>query len=360
MFVASNAGSSSESGGLVGFLCPYTVSEIIHAAGYVPVRIYVPNTSRELADAYLPPNFCPYLRHVVDLGVRGELARYDSIVVSHTCDGARRTQDVLDAYGTGTGLFFLDLPKTNDRDAVTYFASQLARMVRFFEERSARRVTEKDLQAAVSLYNENRRLLERFYSLRESYPALLSGKQTARILDFNVSVPVREANEKLRQAVDRMERSSPDAGYGPDGKRVFVTGNLLDFGSYLAEIEEAGGVVAGDDFCFGGRYYPGEVDHSDDPLVALAARYLSRVPCGRMERYTERFDRLIESVERTGARGVVYLGLKFCDNFLTDYPLLKKRLDEKGIPSLFCESEFYPAGTGQLRTRVEAFIEMLD
>jgi len=358
--VTSEPGSCSESRSLVGFLCPYTVSEIIHAAGFVPARIFVPNTSRELADAYLPPNFCPYLRHVVDLGVRGELARYDSIVVSHTCDGARRTRDVLDAYPTGTGLFFLDLPKRNDQDAVAYFAAQLARMVRFFEERSKRQVTKKDLQTAVALYNENRRLLERVYSLRESYPVVLSGKQTAELLDFNVSVPVLEANDRLRQAVDRMEWEGPVVGNDCNKKKVFVTGNLLDFGSYLAEIEEAGGVVAGDDFCFGGRYYPGSVDHGNDPLVALAARYLSRVPCGRMEKYTDRFDRLIEAVERTGARGVVYLGLKFCDNFLTDYPLLKKRLDENGIPSLFCESEFYPVGTGQLRTRVEAFIEMLD
>jgi len=188
----------------------------------------------------------------------------------------------------------------------------------------------------------------------------LSGKEMARILDFNVSVPVREANDRLRQAADRMEREGPAAGNDTGRKRVFVTGNLIHFGSYLAEIDEAGGVVAGDDLCFGGRYYQGTVDLGNDPLVALAARYLSRVPCGRMERYTDRFDRLVEIVERTGARGVVYLGLKFCDNFLTDYPLLKKRLDERKIPSLFCESEFYPAGTGQLRTRVEAFIEMLD
>ncbi|MBN2324730.1 MAG: 2-hydroxyacyl-CoA dehydratase [Spirochaetes bacterium] len=358
--MASNTGSFSGFLGLTGYLCPYTVIEIIHAAGFVPVRVFVPNTSRELADAYLPPNFCPYLRHVVDLGVRKELTRYDSIVVSHTCDGARRTRDVLDAYGPGTGLFFLDLPKRDDRDAVTYFASQLARMVRFFEQRSGHRITEKRLREAVTLYEENRRLLGRIYTLRESYPALLSGKQTAELLDFNVSVPVSEANERLRQTAVRMEREGRDAGNERQGKRVFVTGNLLDFESYLAEIEEAGGVIAGDDFCFGGRYYPGSIDRDGDSLLALAARYLSRVPCGRMERYAERFDRLVEAVERTGARGVVYLGLKFCDNFLTDYPLLKRRLDEKGVPSLFCECEFYPAGTGQLRTRVEAFIEMLD
>lgn len=350
--------SFSASGGLVGFLCPYTVVEIVHAAGFFPVRVRVPNSSRELADAYLPPNFCPYLRHIVDLGVRGGLADYDSIVVSHTCDGARRTRDILDVHGKDTDIFFLDLPKRNDPDAVAYFASRLAEMARFFEERSGRRITEEGLENAIALYEKNRGLLEKIYILRELYPSAMSAAQTARLLDFNVSGCVVEANEWLRREAGRIEREGPAAEDGGK-KRVFVTGNLLDFESYLAEIEEAGGLVSGDDLCFGGRYYPGRVDTDADPLYALAKRYLSRVPCGRMERYTERFDRLIEAVGRAGARGVVYLGLKFCDNFLTDYPLLKKRLDKEKIPSLFIESEFYPAGTGQLRTRMEAFIEML-
>jgi benzoyl-CoA reductase/2-hydroxyglutaryl-CoA dehydratase subunit BcrC/BadD/HgdB len=286
------------------------------------------------------------------------LADYDSIVVAHTCDGARRTRDVLDAHGKNTELFFLDLPKRDNQDVVAYFASRLAEMVRFFENRSGRRISAEGLEKAIALYEKNRSLLENIYSLRERYPEAMGAAHTAQLLDFNVSGPVTEANEMLLREADRMEREGPTTGDGGK-KRVFVTGNLIDFSSYLAEIEEAGGLVAGDDFCFGGRYHPGRIDRDTEPLAALAKRYLSRVPCGRMERYTERFDRLIETVVRAGARGVIYLGLKFCDNFLTDYPLLKKKLDQENIPSLFIESEFFPAGTGQLRTRLEAFIEML-
>jgi len=354
----------------VGFLCPYTVEEIVHAAGFVPVRISPLRSSRELADAYLPANFCPYLRHVVDLGVRGAFSEYRSVVVAHSCDGARRVIDVLREYTSGVDLFFLDLPKRADESAVSYFRGQLVRMARFFEELSGKPVSEKDLRSAIDLYNENRRLLERIYTLRESSPSMVSSETMARVLEINMVNSKERTNPLLERTIEEFESSAMSSSDetsedvssedSQGRKRVFVSGNLLDYGSFLSEIERAGGAVVGDDFCFGGRYYRGEVDPGEDPLQALARRYLSRVPCGRMEHYKDRFDRLIERVNLSKARGVVYLGLKFCDNFLTDYPILKVRLDGIGIPSLFLESEYFPAGTGQLRTRIEAFIEMID
>lgn len=349
----------------MGFLCPYTVEEIVHAAGFVPVRISPPRSSRELADAYLPANFCPYLRHVVDLGVRGAFSDYRSVVVAHSCDGARRVIDVLREYVSGLELFFLDLPKRADESAVSYFRGQLVRMTRFFEELSGKPVSKKDLISTIDLYNENRRLLERIYTLRESSPSMVSSETMARVIEINVVNSKERTNPLLERTIEELENSaissadvSSEDSQGK--KRIFVSGNLLDYGSFLSEIEGAGGAVVGDDFCFGGRYYCGEVDPGEDPLQALARRYLLRVPCGRMENYKDRFDRLIERVNLSKARGVVYLGLKFCDNFLTDYPILKVRLDELGIPSLLLESEYFPAGTGQLRTRIEAFIEMID
>jgi len=348
----------------VGFLCPYTVEEIVHAAGFVPVRISPPRSSRELADAYLPANFCPYLRHVVDLGVRGAFSEYRSVVVAHSCDGARRVIDVLSEYTSGVDLFFLDLPKRADESAVSYFRGQLVRMTRFFEELSGKPVSEKDLRSAIDLYNENRRLLERIYTLRESYSSLVSSETMAWLLEINAVNSKERTNPLLERTIEELESPAISSADGTSvdsqgKKRIFVSGNLLDYGSFLSEIEGAGGAVVGDDFCFGGRYYSGEVDPGEDPMQALARRYLSRVPCGRMENYKDRFDRLIEGVNLSKARGVIYLGLKFCDNFLTDYPILKVRLDGIGIPSLFLESEYFPAGTGQLRTRIEAFIEML-
>jgi benzoyl-CoA reductase subunit C len=293
------------------------------------------------------------------MGVTGALNEYAGVVVTHTCDGARRVFDMLRAYVKGVDLFFLDIPKKVDGPAVSYFGKQLLRMARYFEERIGRNVYVKEIRRAIDLYNENRRMLERIYSFREQSPSIVGSREVERILELNaVNSKVRTA-PLLKRIIETVEKRDEVPEKSVGRKRIFVSGNLLYYKSFLSEIEGAGGEVVGDDFCFGGRYYPGEVASGDDPLLELSKRYLSRIPCGRMENYRDRFDHMIERVRISKAKGVIYLGLKFCDNFLTDYPLLKARLDDAGIPSLFLESEYFPAGTGQLRTRVEAFIEMI-
>ena len=128
---------------------------------------------------------------------------------------------------------------------------------------------------------------------------------------------------------------------------------LLDF------IEQCGGMVVGDDFCFGGRYGQVKIAEEGVALAELAKGYLNRVPCGRMKNNKDRFEFLLSEVARTNASGIIYTSLKFCDHFLVDYPTLKELLDEKGIPSLFLEGEYFSFGAGQVKTRVEAFLEML-
>ena len=73
----------------------------------------------------------------------------------------------------------------------------------------------------------------------------------------------------------------------------------------------------------------------------------------------DRFDFLLDEVRRTGAHGIIYTSLKFCDHFLVDYPALKEILDRRGIPSLFLEGEYFSFAAGQVKTRVEAFLELL-
>ena len=163
---------------------------------------------------------------------------------------------MLREYTSGVDLFFLDLPKRADESAVSYFRGQLVRMTRFFEELSGKPVREKDLRSAIDLYNENRRLLERIYTLRESYPSMVSSQRMVRLLEINMVNPKQRTNPLLERTIEELESSAVSSAEDPQNrKRIFVSGNLLDYGSFLSEIEGAGGAVVGDDFCFGGRYF---------------------------------------------------------------------------------------------------------
>jgi benzoyl-CoA reductase/2-hydroxyglutaryl-CoA dehydratase subunit BcrC/BadD/HgdB len=351
----------SDQRGCIGIFCPYTVEELVDAAGFKPVRLMPDRSELQLANGYLPSNFCSYLRHITDSALRGELKHISGILFSHSCDGARRTFDLFNRYIGDIPAQFIDVPKSSDELSVSYFRKQLLILMSFLERLGGIPFSDNVISRSIATYNHNRELLRRIYTLVASSGEKPGAEDLRHILDFNSSVSKKEANDVLERIVVEFESADDRGLQEPAGlrKRVFVSGNMFDSLPLLEYIEECGGVVVGDDFCFGGRYGQLTIEEHGDPLTALAKGYLNRVPCGRMKNNRDRFDFLLGEMERTEARGIIYTSLKFCDHFLVDYPALKTLLDEKGIPSLFLEGEYFSFAAGQVKTRVEAFLEML-
>jgi benzoyl-CoA reductase/2-hydroxyglutaryl-CoA dehydratase subunit BcrC/BadD/HgdB len=342
----------------VGFLCPYTVEELIDAAGFVPYRIIPESPDMDLVDAYLPNNVCSYLRHLVDLAAKDGLRGYAGIVVNNSCDAARRTYDVLTSHMGGLKIFFQDIPKKCDAPAVHYFSHILGGFIDFLEGISGMPLQKTAVRQSIGRYNKNRALLSELFSLRAHYPLLLRSEPFLNLFDANVRRPKGEMNSVIVRFLGEV-RKEIDENRRAEKKRVFVSGNLINPHTFFSIIEEAGGVIVGDDLCFGGRYFTHRTEENGDPVKNLAQSYLTRTPCGRMLNSSDRCDAIIDTVKRFRAHGVVYTSLKFCDNFLVDYPSLKKRLDTEGVPSLFLESEYYPMGKGQILTRIEGFLERI-
>jgi benzoyl-CoA reductase subunit C len=342
----------------VGFLCPYTVEEIIDAAGFVPFRIIPEQSSFDRADAYLPTNICSFLRQVVEMGVGEALKELDCIVINHSCDAARRVFELLDRH-VSTRIYFQDIPRCDDSASRTYFRHILAGFRSFLEDIARTQITDEKLLRSIKRYNENRRLLRELYTLRAAHPDLVDSTLMQRVIENNGRNPKSMYNRLLASLIGELKERGQELKEAKTGIRIYVSGGLIDPLPLLGFIENAGGLIVGDDFCFGGRYFAVEVDEGNDPLSALSRRYLEKIPCGRMEKATERFTYIINEIKQYSATALIYVGLKFCDNFLVDYPQLKMMLDQEGIPSLFLESEYSPLGRGQLETRIEGFLEKL-
>lgn len=293
------------------------------------------------------------------MGIKGELDEYRSIIINHSCDGARRTFDIFRAYINGERVFFLDIPKKCDELAVEYFTHILELLKSYLEKASGLTIQNNKIMESIKSYNINREYLREVYDLRALYPHLFNAHFMTELLDANVRFPVGEMNRVLKSLIDDVKIRATDMDKSPAGKRIFVCGNIIDSLPMLNSVENAGGQVVGDDFCFGGRYFPQTVDEGSSPLESLSRRYLEKLPCGRMDTGVNRFDLIIDKMQNYGARGLIYTSLKFCDNYLLDYPSLKRHLDGKGIPSIFIESEYFPMGRGQIETRIEGFLEML-
>lgn len=115
-----------------------------------------------------------------------------------------------------------------------------------------------------------------------------------------------------------------------------------------------------DDFCTGSRYFEGTIDPEGHLLTAIGQRYFNRIICPAKHRDCfSRGDRLLKMVENTRAQGIIFVLLKFCDPHAFDFPYIKESLDRAGIPSLLLEIEDQQTSKEQLRTRLEAFIEIL-
>ena len=124
-------------------------------------------------------------------------------------------------------------------------------------------------------------------------------------------------------------------------------------------IEASGATVVAFDSCDGLHHYTGHVKQDLDPMLALSERYLLKPPCARMPGFSERVDRMQQLVSEFGVSGVIYSAIKFCDNALFEIPQIKTRFNETGVPLLTLENDYSWSDMERVRTRIEAFIEMI-
>lgn len=339
----------------VGWLCSYTPVEILTATGTLPVRLLGGANNEERARAFLPAALCPYLKACLGEALAADSPPLDGLVVATGCDGLRRLADVWNSYLPGF-VYVLDVPRHRSAGAVSYFRSCLLDLAHFLSERYRRPITENALREAIAQRNRTRRLLVALDGLQQEGRALSAGQMLA-IVDRSTREPPATFNPWLADRLARLQ----DEGHATPGIPIVVSGNVLASGDrhILDLVEDVGGRVVGAYLCTGMRGVAGEVAGDGDPFLGLARRYLERVSCPRMADPTDRFGDLIRICRDRGARGVLYLSQKFCDGSLYDFALLRDRLSREDIPVLLLEMDAGAAATGQARTRIEAFLELL-
>jgi len=214
-------------------------------------------------------------------------------------------------------------------------------------------VTDDDLRASIALHNEIRRLVDRLYTLSDKLPspALLAALRAGHLTPWEIY------RDLLADLVDALEEEK-DA-VAPRAPRLIVVGAHLDDTSLYEAVAEASGHVVDDLLDLGHLHYAELADEDSDPLAALADRYLAQVPIAAKTHADRRRDEaLLALVRARAADGVVFAPQKFCDPHGFDYVRLKNSLDRAAVPHLLVELEQAQV-TGQMRTRLGAFVEML-
>ena len=340
---------------MMGWTCTYLPLEVLDAGGLHAYRI-LPEPSSEQADTYLDANFCPFIKASLGKAIEGGYSFLSGIVMLNTCDGMRRLYDAWHFYCSPSFCFLLDVPRIISSASVAYFRERLQELTEHIEHHFRVKITEDGLAQAIEEANHTRFLLRRLLPLKgKGNPPLRDG-DIVDIFAEGWRNPRGIFNKALERLVVLLEG---ETCIPLKGLRVMLTGSLLDGGSLIRLVEELGGEVVASDLCTGGRVLE-EVSLSSDPLRSLSEAYLKKTPCARMYDTERRISHIKKEVDRTGAQGVLYFSLKFCDPYLYEAPAVEKALRQMGVPILFIEGEYAGKVSGGMRTRVQAFLEMLE
>jgi len=223
------------------------------------------------------------------------------------------------------------------------------------EEWTANAISNQALDKSIETYNTNRHLMRKVYELRKTDRPPVSGTEAIEMVLSSMLMDKDEHNLLLKQALAEM----PKEGDGElDRIRLMVIGSEADV-EFLRLVEKIGGDIVADDLCTGSRYFWNDIIPEEDRLSSIATRYLNKPPCPNRDLIERRrLSYILKMINDYRVQGVIIGQQKFCEMHALDIPTIESMLKENNIPSLHLEFDV-TIPVGQLRTRIEAFLEML-
>ena len=357
---------------VVGYLCIYPVTEMMTALDLVPYRIF--GDMREpitKADGYLPTVVCPFLRSCLDLGLKGRYDFLDGVVMAHACDVGAQLPSIWNTTVQTPCSHFIDTPHTVHKAAQQQHKELLKDFQKSLESLAGSKLSPASLVGAINAHNQQRALVRELYDLRKPDPPLVSGTETLQVMVAVMSLPVEEGSGLLREVIKEVQERRD----GPPKKpaRLLLWGSILDDVAIMEMIESLDANVVMDDTCVGSRAYFPDVKLTNDPLDGLAYHYLVELQCPRtfkegthggtkkdyMTDLETRFSYLGDYAKDWKVNGAILQSVRYCDGHGYEVPGVEDYLASIGLSSIYLEHDYTEGGLAPLRTRVQAFLEMI-
>ena len=348
-----------EKGGkVVGFTCAYIPEEILHAGGILPYRLSPTGcTETTEADAHMSHFNCTFARCCLQLALKGDYDFLDGVVMMNSCDHIRRLYDNW-KYAVGSPyMYFLSVPHRVDEGPEGWYKDEITYFKESVEGTFGVNITEETLNSSIKAYNKTRALLRKLYELGERDKPPLKGSEMMNVLLVGLRMPKEDYNQLLECLLSEVEKKEDVSDYQG---RLMIMGGACDNPDFLHLIEDSGGLVVADTLCFGSRYFWSEVETEGDAMAGLAKCYLNRPSCSRMtESQDERRDFARQMIERFKVDGVIYQRMKWCDLWGGEAFYVGEKMKEMDLPLLVLEREYWLSGSEQLKTRIQALLEVI-
>ncbi len=350
---------------IVGTYCIYSPCELIVAAGAIPVPLCGTREAPiHAAEQVLPHNLCPLIKSSYGFAVTDTCPYFHFshlVIAETTCDGKKKMYEYLSELKP---MHLLQLPQRQDRpEDQSYWLREVEILRERLEKEFSVSITDEAMRGAIRLLNEERRSNKDLQDICKMKPSPISGIDLLMVLHMRnffldkeeATAMVDSLTAELREMADRGE--SPFSGGTP---RILLTGVPIGVGSekVVRIIEESGGSVVCYENCSGyKKLIP--VDEEGEPLRAIAEKYL-KTPCSCMSPNRGRFELVEELVREFHVDGVIDLTWLACHTYNVESRRLKEYLETRtNAPFFQIETDYSESDVGPLKTRIQAFIEML-
>jgi len=355
----------------IGTTCIQVPEELIYAAGAVPLRLCSGAYSFErMGTGLMPARSCSLVKATLGMLSLVPDFYHDSLkalVIPTTCDQKKKAGEMIREMGID--VYFLDLPSRKDtEEARAYWYYSIKKFVTFLGKITGKSPGRKDLLDAVRLMNRAREEFRRFYSLRRNTPSPIYGKDAILVMNAFFFDEIGNWIDALSQLNNELLERNQKGEYVSQrhAPRILLTGSPPIFPNLKIPllIEQTGGVIVADDLCSSTRllYDTVVIDETgptDILLTAISDRYIKPCTCPFLVENTDRKRRLLQMIRDFGIDGVVYQAFSGCHLFEMESKSVSRFLESEGIPMLYIETDYSPEDTGQLSTRVEAFLESI-
>ena len=359
---------------VIGYMCLFAPTELILAADAIPVRV---NSgwydTAKLGDRVVPVEVCPMVRSTIGakmISLSPYLELSDVLISILTCDGMTKLGEILSDYKS---VWTMTLPRFKDSThAMRLWSEEIKTIKGQIEALTGNKIKQKKLKSAIELTQKATKVFRRLQELRKGSPVIM-GRDAMLVNQTYMWDDIKRWTEKTEALCDELEKRALQKIWAcpPDTPRVMVTGTPMiwpDNWKLPTLIEEGTpqGILVADELCSSERllYDPVGVDEwsMNDMLNAIAERYLmaSTCPCFTSKDGNEdRVNWLLNKIKEWKIQGVIYYVHRGCMLYAMEYTRVKKVLDHINIPMYYLDTEYTREDVGQMKTRVEAFLEML-
>lgn len=350
---------------IVGYFCTYTPEEIFYAADILPVRILGSHEPQDVTEPHIFSMFCPFCRDVLAQGLKGKYDYLDGITLGQSCLHLRQAFTSWELHRNPGWSYFLPMPNhVQSKRAIPFLVEEYKLLIKKIEELAGKEITDDDLRQGIDIMNKVRRVMKEIYEFRKEDNPPITGTEAMYMTCAQFFTDAREflpVAEKVKRELTarRLDRDP--------GKRIMIIGSENDDIEYinmietLGERESVGCTVVVEEHCTTTRYFWDEVDTDiDDPLRAIAERYIQRTPCPSKDwPKRTRLQRILKLAKDFRVDGAIIIQQKFCDPHEADIPFIRRFLEDNGIPTYFLEFDVTVA-IGPFAIRTEAFLETLE